>query len=280
MNTIKPHNLAQPIHQEFAQNYQDKIITGINEAKRKNIIFTGICRNVEKNIQTILNFFNQTENLFNTVDYFFYENDSTDSTKDILKEWSNNQNNKIILSETINSNFHTEGIHQDRMKNLSDARNKYLNFVKIAQKPYDYVIVADMDLRYISIDGFFNSVGWLEDPNIDGIAGFSFVCKKFLDTENIENIYILNYDYWAFRQNYWSFDVHIEKWFNNYIPMIGSDPYMVNSAFGGMCIYKYSDFIKGKYDYHDCEHVMFHKNIHLKNPNFNLFVNPSQVSYV
>ena len=276
---LKPHNLAEPIIPELLPEYQEKTKIGIHEAKNKKVIFTGICRNVEDNVKNVLNFCDDIEDLFGSVDYFFYENDSEDSTKAILNEWSQLRNNRTVLSETgLYKKFSFEK-DPVRLKNISNARNKYLDYINIRQTQYDYVIVLDMDLRYISIDGFFNSLGWLESTDINAMAGFSFLYKIFKDTEDKTHVRLINFDSYAFRHNYWTF-VESTSWFNDYIPLIGSRPYKVNSAFGGSCIYKYSDFVKARYHYFDCEHVEFHRKLKLHNNDFNLFVNPSQICYI
>ena len=69
-------------------------------------------------------------------------------------------------------------------------------------------------------------------------------------------------------------------WFTFYIIPVGTNPHKVLSAFGGSCVYKTKDYLLGKYSGGDCEHVNFHKSIKEKNPDFNLYVNPSQVFIV
>ena len=54
----------------------------------------------------------------------------------------------------------------------------------------------------------------------------------------------------------------------------------VNSAFGGMVIYKMDKFKVGTYDGIDCEHVCFHYNLKQNISNFQLVLNPSQIMLV
>jgi hypothetical protein len=66
-------------------------------------------------------------------------------------------------------------------------------------------------------------------------------------------------------------------WFGFFIMPVGSPMIPVNSAFGGMTIYKADQFIQGIYDGYDCEHVCFHYSLKKTIPSFQLFLNPSQI---
>jgi hypothetical protein len=144
----------------------------------------------------------------------------------------------------------------------------------------------DMDFIDISNTGFFNSFGWLKEyPNIDAMSGNSFEIKDIFNTSELT---LWNYDSWAFRGSWWD-DLQGKKltehynnynrmlWFGLWILPVGSRPISVNSAFGGMCIYKTKHYTSGQYASYDCEHVTFHYDISNKNPGFALCLNPSQV---
>ena len=70
-------------------------------------------------------------------------------------------------------------------------------------------------------------------------------------------------------------------WFQWWLPIPGSPPIKVNSAFGGCCIYKTDKYLSGRYNGSNCEHVTLHGDIFVNNEGqFNLFANPSMVMYV
>jgi hypothetical protein len=60
-------------------------------------------------------------------------------------------------------------------------------------------------------------------------------------------------------------------------PLLGLPPTRVNSAFGGMTIYRTEVFLKGVYSGYDCEHVCFHKHLADLGIDFKLGLNPSQI---
>jgi hypothetical protein len=66
-------------------------------------------------------------------------------------------------------------------------------------------------------------------------------------------------------------------WKHQWIPPCGSPPIPVRSAFGGLTIYRTAQYLSGKYDGADCEHVTFHKSI-ADHYGDGLYLNPSQRS--
>jgi hypothetical protein len=119
------------------------------------------------------------------------------------------------------------------------------------------------------------------------MAGFSYTFKPLTITGHYAyNIW--NYDSWAYRESWWR-DLELEPvysslqnypkmlWFGLRVLPKGVFPTKINSAFGGMVVYKMKDYLIGEYDHYDCEHVTFHRSISTKNKSFNLFINPSQI---
>jgi len=127
-------------------------------------------------------------------------------------------------------------------------------------------------------------MGWLakHSDTINAIAGNSFQYRSLAEGDEKKTLW--NYDSWAYRQTWWYplsqpeyFSYNIMTWFNLHIMPTGSQVISVNSAFGGMTIYRLQNFIKGEYNGRDCEHVTFHYSLKQANPDFQLVVNPSQI---
>lgn len=273
--------------------YYEVIESGIEHLANKKICIVGIVRDVGVRLETAVT---DLERLFkkasNDVAFFIYENDSIDDdTKIKLKELKNKIHNFDYLSETKKMQKFGSVKSKERTDNLAVCRNICLDYVKKNYSEYDYTIVIDLDYYYYDMDGLLHSFGLLhQNPEIDGMAGVSYEIKhqKYKDP-NPENSsgfislpYLWNYDSWAFRLNIWE-DLQLYykayhrdpmTWFGLWQPPIGSDIVSVYSAFGGSCIYKTNEFIKGRYSGGDCEHVNFHKS--LEEHNFSLYLNPSQ----
>jgi len=259
------------IFDEFIEPFNQYLDTGKKYARDLNITITGLCRDVESRLSSNLQHIDNLSSNFKQCNFFIYENDSKDKTPDILANWSN-LSNKRYLSEKLSANHPVGPAHKDKSRTeaLAEYRNKCKDYIIEYFPDTDYIFVVDLDFKIFSIDGIFNSLGYLSEEKISAMCGNAFV---------LYNKQFINYDSWAYRYNWWSDCQEALYWFNYWQPLVGSNPIKVNSAFGGICIYnsKYYFDTSCKYEGYDCEHVCFHKNLYNKFPEFNLSLNPSQI---
>jgi hypothetical protein len=269
------------IYPEFQDSYIHICDIGEKYIANKKIVVTGICRNVGHCLEQNIIELNSLTKYGANIEYFIYENDSTDNTKDILSKLGSNERFNFTSQDLSLPHFGSLK-SLERTSNLAKHRNRCLEYIKQYHNNTDFVIVVDLDFSKISINGILHSFGIFSQNYlfVDAIAGNSFEIKKHNDGQ--QNIW--NYDCWAYRGNWWDdlykhteynmFDPML--WFGLWHPLIGSPPPQVNSAFGGCCIYKTQKYILGKYEGYDCEHVCFHKYLS-KNHGLNLFLNPAQI---
>lgn len=177
-----------------------------------------------------------------------YENDSDDGTKQNImsKDWSI-FNHVSVISENIFTKDYGSTKDEDRVKNLSIARNKMINGGGYINE-CDYVLVIDVDINF--------------DMS---------VVKKILDFKNIEPEFDIVsatsirrsnlYDQWATRIGP-EYDPKIKDLFNEYRSESKYKKYYSTS--NGFCLYRAEPFREGiKYDYintvtglPDCEMVV------------------------
>ena len=275
-------NELLPISPGFEKIYNDYVQKGKNFLSKQNICIVGLTRNTS---QVIFNTINSLVELGESAQNYkivLFENDSTDDTVSIINEISKTNNNLHLMSQNYNRIQFGPVQDQSRTLALAEYRNILKNHVACNYLNYHFTIVVDTDFQNFSLDGVYNSFGWLENnETIGAICGNSFEYKMLPSLEYS----LWNYDSWAYRGSWWdnlqayniakiAFDPM--TWFGLQILPIGSSPFRVNSAFGGMSIYRNHFFINGNYGGEDCEHVIFHHDLKSKNPNFNLFLNPSQ----
>lgn len=265
------------IYPEFTPQYNEYVSHGSVYLKDKNICVTGLIKNGENILEGKLNFFNLLKEHCQSLDIVIYENDSTDNTIDILRSWSSTTINFHILSEKLNAQ-HRGHPYKDPDRTIAMAyyRSKCQDYIR-QNIDTDYVIVIDLDYKQISLDGLLNSFGWIaHKPKINIMAGFSY--------QQHSNGLLTNYDSWAYRGNWWQDYQHDKNFaytFINWQPFVGSSPFKVNSAFGGICIYEPNTYLIGQYAGNDCEHVTFHRSIYdTLLDKYNLYVNPSQIMVV
>lgn len=274
-----------PIHHELQNNYIEKIIEGVNYLKDKKIVFAGLCRSLEDRIsENIKHIESHIKNSVSEYKILIFENDSSDGTKEILRKLNSENKNVIPICNDYNIQSFGQVKSTNRMMAFAKYRTELQNYIRDHFSHYDYVILFDTDFLDLSIDGIFNSFGWIKSKDIDAMAGYSYSFK------NSNGLYhIWNYDSWAYRETLWQ-DLESSPlypdlqpypsmaWFGYKVFPRGSDIIKVKSAFGGSAIYKTNVYLDGKYGHDDCDHVTFHKSILDKRKEFKLFANPSQVS--
>lgn len=275
-----------PPSDEFQESYNYCVDLGKKHLSNKTIVILGLVRSLgkvlEKNLEKLVHFASTAK------DYkiVLFENDSSDNTKDILKMASDQNDHIEYYSEVFNRKQFGQTREKERTEALAEYRNFLLNIVKTKYSNCDYVIVSDMDFVDFSESGCYHSFGWLSQvDSIDGIAGNSFELKEIFPGTGTLGLW--NYDSWAFRPTWWNFHQHKSPlitydpmlWFGLCISPIGSPLVSINSAFGGMTIYKTGKFITAEYAGYDCEHVCFHYDLKQKT-DFKLYLNPSQIMLV
>ena len=274
----------EKIIQEFQDSYASAVESGKKRASESNVAIVSIARNSAKNLVNNIPVLEQIETYFNKCYFYFYENDSTDNTPELLESWSNTKSNVEFVTEKLDTPYLPLSTSNVRTENLARARNKCLEYVRTIQDKVDYVIVIDTDFTKFSINGLMNSFGWFDIDHVSAIAGFSFLLKNVIFPNGTRSNHemLTNYDSWAYRHTWWSDtqQVGLMYWFQYWIPLVGSPLIKVNSAFGGCCIYKTKYYLQGKYSGENCEHVMFHQRLHAASKDFDLHVNPSMIMYV
>lgn len=275
---------------EFEQLYFDKIRLGKNFIQDKQLIIVGLVRNLEHILYENITTLATLKRYCPDINFFLYENDSTDNTVRILKKCKKEIDNFEYVSDKLNLEFFNHQTIKDkknlksveRTENLAKHRNSCISYVKDNFSQSDFIIVMDMDFEKFSMDGILNSFGWFSENFADALAGISLELKNLFSQTNQ---HLWNYDCWAYRGSWWEdlqkYSSHYGYdpmlWFGFWQPPIGSQPIQVNSAFGGIGIYKTEHYISVQYEGYDCEHVCFHKNLQNKYPNYKLCINPSQL---
>ena len=164
---------------------------------------------------------------------------------------------------------HLHGWEPERVERYAQYRNECRTMAQEIAPDADYVIVLDLDAwGGYSQDGVLNSIYWLERILT---AGAMASVSLFEIQDQFGTVHLCHYDQWAFRWE--SYTHRIREWFTRWIPPIGSQPMLVKSAFGGLCVYKAAPFYASHYfsDQGDIEHVGLHKS--LKANGYDVFLN-------
>ena len=245
----------------------------------KSIAFLGLARNCGEAGRNSVHTMARLGSLFGASTIHIAENDSSDNTADILRELESDG------ALTLHSFSNLDASLPKRTERLAFLRN-YLTQIATSIEGVDYICWADMD-GYL--DETFDEVGFLTNFVNEAVWDAVFpVMNGFY------------YDVWALRHSrMWPEDCLVQinsVWdmalgtpvaqqapvYTRQIAaqhMVGWLP--VDSAFGGMGIYKANACRLGRYvglidDTEVCEHVLFHKTMVTNgaklwiNPKFNI----------
>ena len=240
-----------------------------------DVIIVGCARDIESYLPDTKKKLMMIKSLFRSSKIIIYENDSTDNTLDILKEWEQEQLIQLITEKDI------KGIRTER---LAYARN--LLYKEAMKSVFDLLIVIDLDnvINGLSTESLLSCFNLEEDWAVVGANQLGnyydlFALRTFDDWMPFDFMVCENID-----------KKDINFCLNNRFKNIPQDSKLiqVKSCFGGLCIYKrqYLDNCSygngfqlnndnSKFEF--CEHVDFNKCI--TNNGGKIYINPKLINY-
>lgn len=278
MTLIQPED-RWPIDKRYGDYYHRAVEIGEGVAERSEVAIVGIARNCQPHLDNTLALLLKLSHRFFRTRMFFFENDSTDGTDKALDEFAeaSGRNLTVSVEHATLARPHLNGEFEGpRTIALAEYRQKCLDWVKANAPNSEYTIVLDMDPHGgFSIDGVMNSVCQLErHQDAACMASYSLAL-----IDHASKPWVHHYDAWAARPTtHWD-DRRNEvgfHWFFHLLPPAGAVPFRMNSAFGGLTVYRTESFLAGGYSGEDCEHVTHHYRIAYSAGNHprNVYLNP------
>jgi len=273
--TITPDCLpdnALPVDPEFAGLYVDVTCEGALLAARRKVCFVGLARDIAGILPASIERIEKTARHFSDWAAVVVENDSTDGTKGYLEAWATERRDHVVVEMSDNGKPHLHGFEPERTVAMAGYRNQCQELVRRHFSDADYVIVVDLDAwGGWSTHGVINGIGWHERLPDAGCMASTSLFKHAAYRVGKESVWC-HYDNWAYRCYGWA--RRFGPWFTFWLPPPGHPPLEVNSAFGGLGIYKTAAYLASEYSGEDCEHVPFHAR--MKEKGWSIFLNPAQ----
>lgn len=270
MNDIE--KLLPPI-KEYESLYFNKITNGKEYIKKCSNLFLVLANDIDKYTINI-NKINLLLSLFKNAKMIIYEISSLNNkSSEQLKKLSNNQNISIIN--------HISGSNK-----ILYNQNYFLNEIinNNYQQIHDYDFVTFLDIKFIdiSINGIYNSYGYLKDNSIDAISGFN-IQKEIYD--HVNRLFLINKNSSAYRLNFWSNpkDITLDYIYDMSFayrmmtPVVGSPPTPVYSNYGGYITYRTKNLLNNQVSMDNDPFVSLNHAIYQKNNNAKFLINPSQL---
>lgn len=246
------------------------------------ILVVGLARDCGTKLESEIHIINSAFSESASVSWLVIESDSNDNTLEKLNELSANNNFDFISLGNLRSKF------PKRTERIAKCRNRYIEEIRFNSKfdDIDYVVIADLDGVNSKLTSMGVSSCWHLAEEWD--ACFANQPEAY-------------YDIWALRHKIWSpndcwknrdFLIEHGKSKNDatnaavYSRMIkikeDMPPIEVESAFGGLGIYKKSVVLSSEYvglnssGDECCEHISFHETMNAKG--LKLIIVPSLVN--
>lgn len=277
MGVIRRPEDIWPVDGEYLAQYEKMVALGRDTAGQLDACIVAIGRNAMPHLENTLPLIDEVQAGFRSCNFFAYENDSTDGTAEALDAYAAARPWATVQHDSLGG-IDSRGFERERTERLAHCRNVCHQWVKKNAAATAWTIVLDLDPHYgFSADGVFNSIGWLGRlapvPALfppGGMASYSL----WLHADEEGKTRVAQYDSWAARLNWWEDrrDLMGFGWFSMLLPPVGSRPIPMNSAFGGLCVYKTAAYLCGGYSGEDCEHVPHHKRMH--EAGWQMYLNP------
>jgi len=252
-------------------------LEGKDYMRTKSVVICTMVKNAEQYIHATMQTLRDIGECFNDYHIIVYENDSTDKTRLFLKELTYGPN-FTLMSEDLGLPNLGSGTDAKRLETMAMLRNKYLDIVKKEHTDKDYVVVMDGDIAGVDLHGLQTSFGL----NIDWDAMTSNGLDPYMGNAIYYDILTLVQD--GKIQN--NLARHALNYPTNQL-------IKVESAFGGLAIYKMDAIQNAKYEsfafpgvhcsWHPdmracCEHTGLCLSM-AKDGHDKIFINPNQVIY-
>jgi hypothetical protein len=248
-------------------------------------------RDCGKEVHHIIPTIEQLGECFSDYHVVVFENNSTDNTKEVLKNWSiKNKKVKAICNDFDESSY-KEIPKEDcyylpnsrrRIQKYVDYRNLYMEYLDKGNIEADFVIIVDFDVAKIDVPGVLTSFGTVLEWDVITANGYSLSPKFKMRYHDTYALCELGHE------NLPQSVSDIRSYRDVFASLHKGMPFMrVFSAYGGLAIFK-REILRGKrysiiYNNYEgvevrCEHFSLFKA--LADSGFDkVYINPSMEIY-
>lgn len=182
---------------------------------------------------------------FNKFNFYFYSNDSTDGTEELLQYFADKYDNVNFFTQLVGNKHFEKGWDLERIQGLAHARNQLLSFRPFAN--YEWTIFADSNIYFdLNIIDRFLSMNKPDDGVAFSCAGVDYrhPCKlhdncfayydmlAVIDSQGRQGFEIAKNENFKWSCSFPFLDEQEQDQYNFNLPV------RVQSAFGGLTFYK------------------------------------------
>ncbi len=209
-----------------------------------SFLICGIVRDAERGLRHNIPVISQFCKLTGGYEVILFENDSKDHTKELLRGWADSdphvhvfmEDNKRlpVVDGNIKESPRTNLFYSKRrIGKMVSLRNQYMDYIKEHNLSADYLMVVDMDVDRISLDGILSS--FQHDSEWDAVTAFGYSIGPKLRRRYHDTFALEEYGTMGIPRT----EENISKLQDKYRNLKGSEWIRVDSAFGGLAIYRF-----------------------------------------
>lgn len=269
-----------PCRADLIEEYNERILAGLKVMGQSEVSICGLVRNLAHILPLNIYRIEHIASLFAFAKIYVYENDSTDGTVDILKDWAKRNPQVKFQSETIGYAPLIQNRSQYRTERMAAARNKLLALAR--EDRTHYVLLIDADIKGgVSPEGLAHSFSFCDELKWDMMGSNGIIMQPSEDKTSFRPLF---YDSWAYRE--WDLGPHEDCEINLKQFFRGEYPIKLHSNFGGCGLYRWESLMDLEYNniyadgplkgQSDCEHcIVAYKMRQLGRDK--IYLNPSQI---
>lgn len=263
-----------PVTDEWRALYREVTEEGYDAAKRSHVTICGMARNISGILPVTFARLGEITRHFGDFGVVIVENDSTDDTKAMLQKFESENPGRAICLLNDFDWPHLHGFEAERVQRYAMLRNTYREATFQHFPHTDLILAVDLDCwGGWSVDGLLNGVGWMKRYK-DAACMASTSLYQGIAVNN--QVGWGHYDTWALRVHGW--EEHLSPWKTAWLPLPGSPPVEVYSAFGAAALYRPEALKEVEYASinGDIEHAGLHRRM-MQN-GWKIYLNPAQRS--
>lgn len=244
----------------------------------QNIVIAALARDCEDSLRINIPVIEELRTKFLWSQVVVVENDSIDGTKELLNDWKLNYDNVNIISEDYGTKTIPDRCDliinpmtsYQRIDKMVFYRNLYLDYIKEVNHPIDLVIIIDIDVIKISLQGLTDVINSFDNKTGAIFSnGMSIMRTPF----GLSEIYYDIFAVWEYPMlGEFSYSTEsLARTFKSVNKNVKKSPfYGVISAFGGVGVYNYQAIKNLRYKMvlnplnnqeAICEHIPFNQEI-------------------
>lgn len=156
---------------------------GLAQLASSTIAICGLARNCDSKLAENICFIENLNAYFRESIVVVVENDSSDSTREILNNWAASSQNVRVLNGDIQKEKHETkevGVNNPnpyysraRISRMASLRNQYLDYLNRTSQSFDFLLILDFDVDRISLPGVLNSLSRHKEWDVVTAYGYS-----------------------------------------------------------------------------------------------------------